>query len=436
MNSIDYLDPDVLYQEIETPKIIKQIEYIFANSPFYQQKFTRSGITMADAMRNFTDIPFTYKNEVLEDQLTNPPYGSNLCVGQEQIQRIHRTSGTTMRPLLLPLTKKDIEAITDSGRRAFVAAGLTPEDTVFHCLNFCMWAGGVTDHLCLEATGASVIPYGVGNSRNLIETMITIRPTAIHCTPSYLAKLEDIITHDFNMTPRDLGLKKGFFGGESGLQNPVFRKSIEDKWGFVAMNANYGLSDVLSIFGAECQYRDGLHFTGGGNIFPELIDPDTGISIPIRTRNKGELVLTNLNKQAMPWLRYKTGDLIEIVSHEKCLCGRTSFRFNVIGRSDDMLVIKGINIFPSTVENIIGQYRDVLNMEYQIIAEDVEPLEYCTLKAEYRQTVSKDMQNKIQQALDKKIREKLFISMTVELVPEGTLPRTEGKSRRVIKIKK
>lgn len=316
-----------------------------------------------------------------------------------------------------------------------MAAGLTPEDTVFHCLNYCMWAGGVSDHLCLEATGASVIPYGVGNSRNLIETMLTIRPTAIHCTPSYLAKLEEIITNEYNMTPRDLGLKKGFFGGESGLQNPVFRKSIEDKWGFVAMNANYGLSDVLSIFGAECKFRDGLHFTGGGNIFPELTDPDTGISIPIKTGSKGELVLSNLKKEAMPWLRYKTGDLIEIVSHEKCLCGRTSFRFNVIGRSDDMLVIKGINIFPASVENIIGQYQDVLNMEYQIIAEDVEPLEHCTLRVEYRQTVSEGVQNKIQQALDKKIKEKLFVSMMVELVSEGTLPRTEGKSRRVIRIK-
>lgn len=435
MNSIDYLNPDVLYHQIDSPKIIKQIEYIFANSPFYQQKFSRSGITMADAVRNFTDIPLTYKREVLEDQLANPPYGSNLCVGQEQIQRIHRTSGTTMRPLLLPLTKNDIEAITDSGRRAFLAAGLTPEDTVFHCLNFCMWAGGVTDHLCLEATGASVIPYGVGNSRNLIETMLTIRPTAIHCTPSYLAKLEEIITHEYNMNPRDLGLKKGFFGGESGLQNPVFRKSIEDKWGFIAMNANYGLSDVLSIFGAECRCRDGLHFTGGGNIFPELIEPDTGISIPIRTGNKGELVLTNLNKEAMPWLRYKTGDLIEIVSHEKCLCGRTSFRFNVIGRSDDMLVIKGINIFPASVENIIGQYQNVLNMEYQIIAEDVEPLEHCTLRVEYKSAIHTSRINEIKRALEKSIKERLFVSMTVELVSEGTLPRTEGKSRRVIRLK-
>lgn len=434
MNNLDYLDSDEMNQNIVQPKLISQIEYIFMNSSFYQQKFKQVGLTMADALKNFTSIPFTYKREVLDDQLNNPPYGSNLCVKLEQIKRVHRTSGTTMRPLFLPLTNNDIEVIIDSGRRAFIASGLTPEDTIFHCLNFCMWAGGLTDHLCLEATGATVIPYGVGNSSNLIETMLAIQPTAIHCTPSYLAKLEDIIRNDYKLEPRNLGLKKGFFGGESGLQNSVFRKSIEDKWGFVAMNANYGLSDVLSIFGAECEYRNGLHFTGGGNIFPELIETETGTSIPIIKGARGELILTNLQKEAMPWLRYKSGDLIEIVSHEKCLCGRTSFRFNIIGRSDDMLVIKGINIFPASVENIIGQYQSILNMEYQIIAEDIEPLENCKLRVEYRHTAPESMEKEIQLALEKKIREKLFVSMNVEVVSEGTLPRTEGKSKRVIRI--
>jgi len=412
----------------------EQLEYVLSRSAFYKEKYAGCGITSENAANRFSELPFTEKQELLDDQEAHPPFGANLCAELAEVQRIQKTSGTSNRPVLIALTPKDIETTVSVGATCFRAAGLEPTDVVVHCLNYCLWMGGYTDHQSLERTGATVVPYGVGNTVGLVEFMFHAKPTAIHCTPSYLAKLEAVLAEQFGgASPKEFGLKKGLFAGEGGLQYPNFRQRIEEKWGLCAINANYGVSEALSMIAAECAERDGLHFMAGDALLPELIDPATTDPIPIETGAQGELVLTNLCRLAQPLIRYRTRDVISVVRAEPCDCGRSSFRFQVTGRSDEMLVVKGINVYPSAIRSVIDGFPDMLNGEYQIVVSATEPLAEIAVKAEHVAGLSPDALESLATTLGQKIRHVINIAPRVALCKEGELPRTEGKTRRVVR---
>jgi phenylacetate-CoA ligase len=377
-------------------------------------------------------LPFTTKMDLLTDQENCPPFGSNICVDLNEVSRVHKTSGTTQKPLIILLTTADIDDSIRAGGRAFQAAGLKSDDIVVHCLNYCMWSGGLTDHQCLEATGASVVPYGVGNSHALIEAIISLGVTAIHCTPSYLTKLWDVITQDFGLSPRDLPLRLGLFGAEPGLQSPGKRARIERDWGIRAMNANYGLSEVLSIIGSECKARDGFHFMGEGSLIVELYDFKSDRNIPLESGAVGELILTNIFKKAQPLVRYRTGDIVEIAGTGICSCGRTGPRVHIKGRSDDMLVVGGVNIFPSAIETLLSEFLDSLNGEYQIALTTPAPHENLFLRAEHRHDLKKEDLKQLQLTLKKAFRNKLGFRPKIELLSQGSLPRVEGKTQRIV----
>lgn len=412
----------------ENSLLQQQLEYVIENSPFYQKKLCEFISDSGSILSSFYDFPFTTKREILADQKENGPYGSNLCVDIEQLKRIHKTSGTTDRPVILAYTDQDIAHTIKAGARCFTSSGLSSSDVVVHCLNYNMWAGGFTDHQSLEATGAAVIPFGVGNSKNLIETILTIQPTAIHCTPSYLSKLELILKTDFNLQPSDLSLKLGLFGAEPGIQNEVFRNNIEQKWKIKAMNANYGMSDVLSMFGGECSRQCGLHFMANDVLLPELLNTKTMKVIPVESGAEGELVLTNLCKEAQPLIRYRTNDIIKIISIEKCNCGESGFRFEVIGRSDDMFTIKGVNLFLSAIQNIINNYIGEITSVYQVHINKHEPVSNILIKLELRIDSEIDP-NTFKDRFVADFKAATGIKPDLHLANEGALPRTEGKSK-------
>lgn len=411
--------------------INKQLRYVLQHSAFYQNKFRDYLDTRADPALRFKELPFTTKSELLCDQRANPPYGSNLCIRTSDIQRIHKTSGTTDRPLLVALGKGDIEVTVDVGAKCFALSGLTPGDTVVHCLNYNMWAGGYTDHQSLENTGAAVIPFGVGHTKELIDTMLWIRPSAIHCTPSYLKKIEAVMTDTFGMCPADLRLRLGLFGGESGLQNRDFRNRIESTWKIKAMNANYGLSDVMSIFGSECGYQDGLHFMGDEILYPEVIAAGTQAGLPIEAEIIGELVLTNLCKKAQPLVRYRTSDIVRIISTDKCRCGYSGFRFEIVGRSDDMFVFKGVNVHLSAIGAILGGHLDLLSGEYQVHINKSEPVDRMIIILELNGAFKSTMPDS--DFLSDEIYEKLSFRPQIRFEFNGSLPRSEGKTRRLFR---
>lgn len=409
--------------------LIKQLDYVASKSRFYKRKLGFKNIE--NAKKDIHSLVFTTKNELLQDQQEYPPYGSNLCVSINKIQRIHKTSGTTNKPLILTLTSKDIATTIKVGAACFKSAGLRKDDVVIHCLNYNMWAGGYTDHQSLEKTGAGVIPFGVGNSHNLIETMLSIKPSVIHCTPSYLKKLELILRDDFKLLPKSLGLRLGLFGAEPGLQNSIFRKNIEDFWGLIAMNANYGLSDVLSMFGAECKCQKGLHFFGLDVIYPELIDPVTLNNIDIENGSIGELILTNLKKEAQPLLRFRTNDIIRILGRGKCECGYNGFSFEVIGRSDDMVVIKGVNVFISSIENILLQFSDLNVGIFHLCVNKNDPIDKVHIYAEVKNQYV-DLEQ-LKDSIKRKINLNLNFTPEVYLLEEDKLQRTAGKTKRLFR---
>ena len=423
-------------KKLEQQKLINQIQYVFANSTMYQEKYRQAGITEKEitCVQDLAKLPFTTKTELRESQSRKPPYGDFLAAPSTLVNRVHRTSGATGQFIYTALTHNDLETTNDCGARAFWAAGLRPHHRVVHCLNYCLWMGGYTDHSNLEMTGATVFPFGVGNSRQLVRVIRDAGISVISSTPSYPAYLEDIVRDELGIEPKELGLRLGLFGGESGLENPSYRNRIADTWGMQPQNANYGVSDVLCNFASVCSENYQLHFLAQGVLLAQLIDPATGEDLPIQNGVKGELVLTHLEKEAQPLVRYRTSDILEISGTGTCRCGRTGFRFRVVGRSDDMLNVKGINVFPNGISQVIEKMVPDLNGEFQIVLDHPSPYTSLNITAEYGAGIDPDQKGAIARKLERKIKAALNFTAKVKLVAPQSIQRTEmGKSVRVLR---
>lgn len=372
----------------------------------YRKKYIRKTL-------KFSDIPLLEKQDLIEDQQLHPPFGSYLNTSIQNLARVHRTSGTSNAPLLLAVTSNDIENIRDTGCKAFLNAGLSADDIVINCMNYCMWMGGFMDHQSLEKTGATVIPYGVGHTENLIELICRIPNVCIHSTPSYLRRLEQVAWEKFCLKPWQLGIKKGFFGGEGGLQNREYRKRMEDIWHMDIYDANYGISEVMSIIASESRDKDGLVYVAGDIVYPELLIRESGVTSNdnIVPGAIGELILSNLKKEAQPLLRYVTGDIIEILERKEDNGICTDFKFRVIGRSDDMMVIKGINFYPLSLQNIISKY-DGCTGNYKVIFDNSVENNNLQVLLETK----KEQQHFIPlQKIQQEIRSKYFVSCQIIL---------------------
>jgi phenylacetate-CoA ligase len=294
--------------------------------------------------------------------------------------------------------------------------------------------GGYTDHSNLELTGAAVFPFGVGNSRQLVRVIRDAGISAISSTPSYPFYLEDIVRDELGIEPKELGLKLGLFGGESGLENPSFRNRIADTWGMQPQNANYGVSDVLCNFASVCRDNYQLHFLAQGALLAQLIDPATGEDIPMQEGVTGELVLTHLEKEAQPLVRYRTSDILEILGTGPCRCGRTGFRFRVAGRSDDMLNVKGINVFPNGISQVVQTMTPALTGEFQIVLDHPAPYTSLKIAVEHGAGMDPAQQDAIARKLEGKIKAVLNFTARVSLVPPQSIQRTEmGKAVRVLR---
>jgi phenylacetate-CoA ligase len=430
---IETLSPAALRQ-FENERLQAQLDYVWASSPFYQAKFAAAGVKRP-AIGDLADLPllpFTEKDELRQNQQDHPPFGSYLAATPERLIRVHKTSGTTGRALYIALTDQDRRAMNESAARSLWAAGLRPGDTVVHCLNYRLWAGGYSDHENLETTGATVVPYGVGQTAALIQTICELEINAISATPSYMLPLAEAAMAQ-GISPRELGLRKGFFGAEPGMSEPGVRARMEETWGMVAMDANFGMADVLSIMGAECEHREGLHFQAGGIVAVELIEPETGTPLALTDGAEGELVYTHLLKEAQPLLRYRARDVVRIMGTGPCACGRSTFRFRVLGRSDDMLHVRGVNVFPGGVGNVLAHLSDRFSGEFLILVDHPPPHQSLRIRVELSQGLLPEQAGDLAQQAVHALRERLSFRADVELVPYGTLPRTEQKARRVIR---
>jgi phenylacetate-CoA ligase len=405
-----------------------QRDYVARRSPLHRRAWGKR--TPPQRLTDLADLPLIDKEMLRQSQQHHPPFGDYLAAADSEIARVHRTSGTTGTAMNLALSRRDAEETALLGARAHRASGLKPGMRVVHCLNYRLWMGGYTDHSTLEAVGATVVPFGVGDTPLLIRTIRELGITAISCTPSYPAVLERVIAEQFpGLKPRDLGLKLGLFGGEAGLDDPQFRRRLETTWGFAARNANYGVTDVFSIMAGQSEIDTDLHFIALDILNPELIDPLTGTPLAWREGSKGELVLTHLTRQCQPLVRFRTGDIIEITGTGKARCGRTAPRFRVIGRSDDMVVVRGINVFPTQIAAVLNSFAG-LSGEYRITLDGRGPYDALPVEAELAEAERGD---DLAKAIEQRIKRDIGVTARVTVLPFNSLPRNEGKTRRVIR---
>lgn len=420
-------------RRLQEERLQRQLDHVFANSGMYQRKYAAAGIKRED-IRNSDDLqklPFTTKEDLRESVELVPPYGDYIAVPIEQAVRLHTSSGTTGRPTHIVWTRHDLDRWADLYARNGYAMGIRASDIHQNAFNYSWFVGGLGAHYGFERIGCTVIPAGVGDSRRQIETMINYRTTVLTSTVSFAFYLSET-AREMGYDPAQLPLRILMVGGEPGGSVPQARRRLEEAWG-ARVYDGYGTSEFQPV-GWECQYQRGLHIDEDF-VFVEVCDPETGERVP--PGEPGVLVLTHLDRQACPLIRWWTGDIARVID-DPCPCGRT-FRLipdGIRGRADDMLIIKGVNLFPSAVEDVL-RGLDFLGNEYQIIVdEDVVDrntggLQAIKLRVEYDPQVV-DAAAAADKA-GRAIRERLLVKALVETVPLGTLPRTETKAQRLIR---
>jgi phenylacetate-CoA ligase len=389
---------------------------------FYRQRLKEAGVRAGDikTIDDVRRIPFTRKQELRDGY----PFGF-LAVPLSKVVRIHTTSGTTGKPTVVGYTRKDLETWADLIARNLTMIGLKEGDIFQNMVNYGMFTGGLGFHYGAERRGLTVIPSATGNTKRQIEMIHDFGVTAIHCTPSYAMHLAEVAEE---MKADLSSLKTGMFGAEPW--SDAMRGELERKLGVTAFDS-YCLSELFGPGVAfECEERDGLHIWHDCYLV-EIIDPVTGESLGEGER--GELVVTPLVKEAMPLLRYRTGD-ITMFLQDDCPCGRAQKIGRITGRSDDMLVIRGINVFPSQIEHVLLRIAEVGN-QFMVYVDRINHLDEMTIEVEInRDYFSGELTDlaRIQKKVVKELRDTLELRTTVKLVEPGSLPRFEGKAKRVI----
>lgn len=405
----------------------RQRSYVRDHSDLYREVW--EGLPVPADLADLDALPLVDKETLRQSQRVAPPFGAYLAADPETVLRVHRTGGTTGEAMNLALSAADAADTAEIGARAQRASGLRHDDVVIHCLNYQLWMGGFTDHTTLEATGATVVPFGVGNPHLLVRTIRELGVTAISCTPSYPAVLEQVLAEQ-GEDPRSLGLRLGLFGGEAALDVPGFRDRLEQTWGFAARNSNYGVTDIMCNFAGQCEAQDALHFMALDILHPELID-DHGDVLPWESGATGELVLTHLARDCQPLVRFRTGDIVTIEATGTCGCGRTAPRLRVTGRADDMVVVRGVNVFPTSVAALVTS-DPALSGEYRIVLTGEGPYDRLPLEVERARDCAQP-DDVIGERLEAAARADLRVSAEVRVLDFGALPRTEGKTRRVVR---
>ncbi len=420
--------PEKELEELQMKRMKHVIRHAYENVPFYRRKLKEAGIHPDDIRKreDVAKIPFTTKEDLRE----NYPFGL-FAVPKERLVRIHTSSGTSGKPKVVGYTREDLENWIEMVARCLYMVGVREKDVFQNMVSYTFFTGGLGLHYGAERIGAMVVPAGTGNTERQIRYMLDFGTTVIHCTPSYAMHIKEV-AEDMGIEPASIGLKIGCFGAEPWSENT--RKRLENAFGLKAYDS-YGLSEMNGPGVAfECEEQNGLHIWVD-HYFVELIDPETGEVVG--EGEKGELVLTPLTKEALPLLRYRTGDLTMLMT-DRCACGRTHPRIHrVFGRTDDMIVVRGINVFPSQIEHVLMRIPEAGD-HFQVIITRKGTLDEITVKVEVVDEVFTGELSDLE-ALRKKIqnelRKELNLRTNVELVEKGTLERFKGKARRVLDLR-
>jgi len=422
--------PREALESIQLRRLQTTVERVYANVPFYRDIFTKAGISPSD-IRSLDDLkrlPYTTKQDLRD----NYPYGI-FASPMDQVVRIHASSGTTGKPTVVGYTARDIKTWAELMARSLMAGGATRNDIIHNAYGYGLFTGGLGVHYGAEALGASVIPVSGGNTKRQVVIMKDFGPTIITATPSYCLHLAEA-AEEMGVSFRDLKFKYGIFGAEPWSE--TMREEIERKLNLVAVDI-YGLSEIMGPgVSIEChEAKKGLHVFED-HFIPEIINPETLEPLPYG--ETGELVFTTITKEAFPVIRYRTRDITSL-NPEPCICGRTHLRMNrVTGRSDDMLIIRGVNVFPSQIESVLLELEDV-TPHYQLVVDREGNLDVLTVRVEVSEKLFSDEVKQLQstvKVIAKSIKELLGVSAKVMLVEPKGIARSQGKAVRVIDNRK
>jgi phenylacetate-CoA ligase len=410
---------------LQLSRLRNTVQKVACSVPCYREKFSRIGLEAGDikSLSDLARLPFTTK----EDLRQSYPYGM-FAVPLKKVVRIHSSSGTTGKPTVVGYSRQDLQTWTELVARFMTAAGVTEEDIVHIAFGYGLFTGAFGLHYGAERIGASVIPMSSGNTDKQLMIMQDYRSTALVCTPSYALTLADKLARQ-GTDPGSLSLRVGLFGAEPWSEE--MRREIEDRLQIIATD-NYGLSEVMGPgVAGECLYRCGMHIWED-HFIAEIIDPETGEVLP--EGSIGELVLTSLSKEAFPMIRYRTRDITRL-DYTPCDCGRTHVRMQkTMGRSDDMLIIKGVNVFPSQIEEVLFQVEGC-EPHYQLMIERVGNMDLLEVQVEVNEQIFFDEMKKQRtfvNLVEKRLASTLGVCAKVKLVEPASIPRHEGKANRIL----
>ena len=410
---------------LQSKRLQKLVALVYRNVPFYREKMQALDLDPADIVdiEDIVKLPFTTKQDLRD----NYPYGLQ-CAAPSEIVRVHASSGTTGNATIVGYTRRDIEVWAEGMARALTAYGVGRGDTFSVSYGYGLFTGGLGAHYGVERIGAAVVPASTGNTEKHLKLIKDLGVTGIACTPSYALYLAETMDR-MGIRKEDLNLRVGAFGAEPWTEN--MRQEIQQRLGVKGYNL-YGLSEVCGPgVSYECEAQNGSHICED-HFYPEIINPDTLEPLPVG--QTGELVFTTLTKEGMPLLRYRTRDLCSLMEGT-CSCGRTSVRMGrIMGRSDDMLIIRGINVFPSQVESVIlsmQQFEPV----YKIVVDRKNNLDTMQVQVEVRKNFFNDdigQMFEMRKALADRLKSVISIKADVKLMEPGSIERSQGKSVRVI----
>ena len=412
-------------QELQVRRLRDAIERVSKNVPFYKERLAQSRVAANDiqSLEDLARLPFTVKTDLRDHY----PFGL-LAVPMKEVIRVHASSGTTGKPTVVAYTRNDLDFWSELMARSYAAAGATDDDIVHNAYGYGLFTGGLGFHYGAERLGATVIPVAGGNTKRQLMIMRDFGSTVLCCTPSYALLIAEVAEED-GVDLKSLPLRIGMFGAEPWSDR--MREEIESRLGIVALNV-YGLSEIIGPgVSVECTHKQGMHIFED-HFIPEIVDPESGERLP--EGELGELVLTCITKEALPLVRYRTRDRTRLL-HEKCACGRTTVRMErVLGRTDDMIIVRGVNVFPSQIETVLLQVDNVEPYYQIIIDRNAAYTDELDILVEAPAEVygRKDQLIQLEKRLCYEVQSALGISCKVKLVGPREIERSEGKAVRVI----
>lgn len=423
--------PTAEQYELDRTTYSRQIQYLFENSAFYRQKLEAAGFHSPSDVGDLDDIaqlPFTEKDELRQTQASSPPFGEHLACDPALLRRVFSTSGTTGVPCFLGLTEKDIEVYATNVARGYTAAGFRRGQRIAVGFNAGPFVAGAV-YYGFDKIGCTVIPVGTGNTERLIGAIQKMKATGVSCTPSYGLYMIDWC-HDHGVDTRSLGLNNMITAGEPGGGDPIIRGKLEEAFG-CEVRESMGIGDISLSTWAEDSDGKGMHFQAKGAVHVELINPATSEIIPWEHGAEGELVYTALQREAMPLLRFRSRDHV-VVNMDPNPTGRTGPRIRCIGRTDDMLIVRGVNLFPSAIRSILGDFTPDLSGMFQVRptvagVSQVPPLPLIIELGREHTGDTKDLAARV----GAEIRTRLLVSTKITLVEHGTVPRGTYKTKLV-----